>query len=74
MLAEGRAYSCRFVRLSVHLFVRLSLFCLEHISKRIEGNLNKLHTLLEGHEENCIARTNPEASIYGVTSTFQCLQ
>ena len=39
--------------LVVALSVRLSHFCLEHISKNIEGNLMKLDTLIEGHEENC---------------------
>ena len=38
---------------SVPLFVRLSLFCPEHISKSIEGNFMKLVTLIEGHEKNC---------------------
>ena len=42
----SRAYSCRFVHPSSH-------FCLEHISKSIEGNLMKLDTLIEGHEGNC---------------------
>ena len=49
MLPEGRAYSHRFVLLSVCL----SHFCPEHISKSIEGNLMKLDTLIEGHEGNC---------------------
>ena len=35
------------------LFVQPSLFCPEHISKSIEGNLMKLDTLIEGHEWNC---------------------
>ena len=30
-----------------------SHFCLEHISKSIEGNLMKFDTLIVGHEENC---------------------
>ena len=30
-----------------------SHFCPEHISKSIEGNLMKLDTLIEGHEEHC---------------------
>ena len=39
MLHEGRAYSRRFVRLSDCPSFRESHFCLEHISKSIEGNL-----------------------------------
>ena len=49
MLAEGRAYSRRFVRPSV----RPSHFCPQHISKSIDGNLMKLDTLIEGFEGNC---------------------
>ena len=49
MLPEWRAYSRHFARPSVHP----SHFCPEHISKSIEGNLMKLDTLIEGHEENC---------------------
>ena len=44
-LPDGSAYSRR--------FVRPSQFCPEHISKSIEGNVMKLDTLTEGHEENC---------------------
>ena len=54
MLPEGRAYSRRFVRLYVRPSVRLTHFCLEPIPESIEGNLMKLDTLIEGHEENCI--------------------
>ena len=39
--------------LSNCLSVRPSHCCLEHISKSIEGDLMKLDTLIEGHEENC---------------------
>ena len=28
-------------------------YCLEHISKSIEGNLMKLDTLIEGYKGNC---------------------
>ena len=33
--------------------VRPSRYCPEHISKRTEGNLMKLSTLIEGHAETC---------------------
>ena len=46
--APRRAYSCRFV----HPSDCPSHFCLEHISKSIEGNLMKLETMIEGHEWN----------------------
>ena len=48
MLPKGRAYSHGFVRRFV------CHFCLEHISKSIEGNSMKLDTVIEGYEENCI--------------------
>ena len=39
--------------LSVHLTVRPTHFCPEHISKSIKDNLMKLDTLIEGHQGNC---------------------
>ena len=40
-----------------HIVAALSIhpshFCLEHISKSIEGNLMKLDTVIEGYEGNC---------------------
>ena len=67
MLPIGRAYS--------HLFVGLTIcqshFCLEHISKSIEGNLMKLDTLIEGTRRISEYKNhNPITSIYGVTSLF----
>ena len=43
----------KFAALSIRLSIRLLHFCLEHISKSIEGNLMKLDTPIEGHEGNC---------------------
>ena len=61
VLTEGRAYSPRFVRLSVHPSIHPSIypsihsshFFPENISKSIEGNLMKLDTVIEAHEEDC---------------------
>ena len=61
MLPKGRDIVAAF---SVHLTVRPSHFCLEHISKSIEDGLMKLDTLIEDrlmkldkliedHEGNC---------------------
>ena len=69
MLPKGRAYSRLFVHLSDRPSVCPSHFCLEHISKSIEGNLMKLDTLIEGHEGNCRKQEpSPCHQFYGLTS------